>query len=267
MKKKNDAENYIYEDFADKGLTDGARRFSVGKLLRRFLYLVIAAVYVVIFLRICAQRTPDVFRRIYWTEEAYAAALAADGGGKTLSVFGQEPASAMAKDGRAAVSDVIYIKELCQIQFTLRFNKSTYGALNEKYGTSFENGDMPWEFVLRDGGGTVYRGFSYIGEVSGRYTFFRAVFDGVDLFAVETADLHPGVPSEKSGYIYKGQSVATVVRDVVGYLYLDIYYSGDADTDAEPFCYPLLIYRSELEFSPTEYGLPSAPDVFKSFAP
>ena len=266
MKKRNDAENYIYEDFGDKRLPEGdAKRLSVGKLLRWLLYLVILSVYVLIFLRLCAQRTPEIFKRIYWTEDAFAAAAEAERSGTALSVFSQEPASAMAKDGRAAVSDVYYIKELDQIQFTLRFNKSTYEALSEEYGITAENGSMPWEFVLRDDSGRLYRGFSYISEVSGRYTFFRVVFDGVDLFGFETADLHPGVPSEKNGYIYKGQNVASVVRGSVEYLYLDIYYSGDVDTDGEPFCYPLLIYRSALEFSPDSYDPPEAADVFNVF--
>lgn len=266
MKNRKDKENYIYENFADRDAPpDTAKRFSVGKALRWLLYTVIICVYALIFLRLCAQRTPEMFKRIYWTEEAYAAAVKAKAEGGALSVFSQEPSSSMAKDGRAAVSDVIYIKELNQIQFTLRFNKSTYDALSEEYGIEAESGGMPWEFVLRDDGGKLYRGFSYVSEVSGRYTFFRVVFDGVDLFRTETADLHAGVPSEKSGYIYKGQNVSSTVRSVTDYLYLDVYYADDADTDGEPFCYPLLIYRSSLEFTREGYDAPAAADVFVKF--
>ncbi len=268
MKKDNNRESYIYENFADKDLpADGAKKISVGRVLRWFFYLLIACVYVIIFLRLCAQRTPEVFKRIYWTEGGYAAAVAAEAEGASLSVYTQEPASSMAKDGRAAVSDVVYIKEQKQLQFTLRFNKSTYEALSEEYGISAENGSMPWEFVLREGDGTLLRGFSYISDVSGRYTFFRVAFDGVDLFRTETDDLHPGVPSVKNVYIYKGQNVASVVRAGVDYLYLDIYYSGDVRTDGEPFCYPLLVYRSSLGLEQTDYRLPESADKFLTFSP
>ena len=268
MKNRKDRENYIYENFADKELPpDGAKRLSVGRILRWFLYTVILCVYAIIFLRLCAQRTPEMFRRIYWTADAYEAAVAAEKEGTSLSVFSQEPSSAMAKDGRASISDIFYIKELDQIQFTLRFNKSTYEALSEEYGITAENGSMPWEFILRDDAGELYRGFSYISDVSGRYTFFRVVFDGVDLFRVETADTHPGVPSEKNGYIYKGQNAAAEVRGAVSFLYLDIYYSEDADTEGEPFCYPLMVYRSSLEFPKEMYELPDSPDGFREFVP
>ena len=127
--------------------------------------------------------------------------------------------------------------------------------------------DEAGEFVLRDDTGELYRGFSYISSVSGRYTFFRVVFDGVDLFRFGTADTRPGVPSEKSGYIYKGQNAAEEVESAVGFLYLDIYYSEDADTGGEPFCYPLMVYRSSLEFPKKGYELPEKPDEFTVFVP
>ncbi len=85
------------------------------------------------------------------------------------------------EDGYFSVSKSRYVPTLDQWQFTVRYNHSTLEYLGEERGVNMPVEDSHFTFALVDNDGTVYRDFTYKRLTEGRYTYYRLVFDNVNM--------------------------------------------------------------------------------------
>ncbi len=85
------------------------------------------------------------------------------------------------EDGYFSVSKSRYIPNLGQWQFTVRYNHSTLEYLSEERDEEMPIEDDHFTFALVDNEGTVYRDFTYKRVTEGRYTYYRLVFDNVNM--------------------------------------------------------------------------------------
>lgn len=88
-------------------------------------------------------------------------------------------------DGYFSVSEGRYVPECDQWQFTIRYNHSTLDALSEERGEEMSVDDDHFTFALFASDGSVYRDFLYKKHTEGRYTYYRLIFDGVDISKVD----------------------------------------------------------------------------------
>ncbi|MBQ0125944.1 MAG: hypothetical protein KBS59_06450 [Clostridiales bacterium] len=192
-----------------------------------------------------------------------------------LVVYLQEPEANFGSDGRFSIYSVKYIPSLDELQFTVRYNRSTVAALKEDIEAKYAPGDdatdaeiaelsalkqaalesiddNPFVFVLRDNFGKVYTDYAYSSYVKGLYTYVRFSFDGVALFCTETASVKKDYftpDGEYSDIIYKGQNKSELVSEDISYLYIDFYGANDVQYESESWADPLLVYRSGLDIS------------------
>ena len=89
------------------------------------------------------------------------------------------------QDGYFAVSASRWIPSVQQWQFTVRYNKSTLEALGKERGEVMAVEDDHFTFALHDSDGNVYTDFEYKRETKGRYTYYRLVFDDVDIKKID----------------------------------------------------------------------------------
>lgn len=85
------------------------------------------------------------------------------------------------EDGYFSVSKSRYIPALSQWQFTVRYNHSTLEYLGQERGENMPTEEDHFTFALVDNEGTVYRDFTYKRVTEGRYTYYRLVFDDVNM--------------------------------------------------------------------------------------
>lgn len=263
------------------------RRSTIRKIFSfrafKFLIKIICAALVIGVYAILAYRLatglgiPDKAKEMIWNEAAYNAYSASGG---DLTVYSQDPEATFGNDGRFSIYQMRYIPEIDQVQFTLRYNRSTVVALKDeiaaKYAVS-ENATAeeraaaekaaadaiamvdndPFVFILRDQDGRVYDDYSYTSYSSGLYTYVRIAFDGVSFFNTKTAPAVRDFPTpsgDYSSYIYKGPCVADAISSDISYLYLDFYYEYDVQYDMASWADPLLVYRNGLELNEYDYS-------------
>ncbi len=89
------------------------------------------------------------------------------------------------EDGYFSVSKSRYIPVLDQWQFTVRYNHSTLEYMGADRGEEMAVGEDHFTFALVDSEGTVYRDFSYKRVTEGRYTYYRLIFDGVNMRKID----------------------------------------------------------------------------------
>ena len=85
------------------------------------------------------------------------------------------------EDGYFSVSKSRYIPSLSQWQFTVRYNHSTLEYLSLERGKDMSVEGSHFTFALVDNEGNVYRDFTYKRVTEGRYTYYRLVFDNVNM--------------------------------------------------------------------------------------
>lgn len=88
-------------------------------------------------------------------------------------------------DGYFSVSEARYVAPCDQWQFTIRYNHSTLEALSKERGEGMPLDEDHFTFALFASDGTVYRDFSYKKLTEGRYTYYRVIFDGVEISTVD----------------------------------------------------------------------------------
>ena len=265
-----------------KGRSPLKKAFSFRTLRRAvkiFCIILIVAIYGILMYRlITGLSVPSKAKTMLWTESARAAY---DANGD-LVVYSQDPEATFGNDGRFSIYQVKFIPETSELQFTVRFNRSTVTALKTEIGGRYavdesadDNtkaqaeaekekavsavDDVPFAFVLRDGtynestgsvgGGRVYTEYSCSTFKKGLYTYVKLSFSGVELFDTDTAPGYGGkfAPGDEyADVIYKGANKSIAVSSDISYLYLDFYYENEVDLDAESWADPLLVYRSGL---------------------
>lgn len=214
------------------------------RIIRSLFLLLILAVNVLLIWRMCSTGIPDGIRNLTLTPtltEAYRES------GKDLTFRYQEQNSITRAENNAgyfSVESAVFIPEAHQVQIVFRYNNSTLRHLMEDYGleelpdkaeTWFdvtvaattdrtpdnrEDNQDPEQLLL-----TRYHATSFTRETTTLYTYYRYVFDGVD-----------------------------VEPDTVG-VFVDVYYKEDIDYERNAYG-TLCIYDDESEWK--SYRLTSA---------
>ncbi|MBE6606339.1 MAG: hypothetical protein E7635_04810 [Ruminococcaceae bacterium] len=83
-------------------------------------------------------------------------------------------------NGYFSISNYVYIPEINEVQFTVRYNNSTVDTLENFYTDVSDIGET-FVFTLTDNNGNVYDSYKYLSKSNLIYNFRRLVFEGVDL--------------------------------------------------------------------------------------
>lgn len=149
--------------------------------------LLIASIFLVIFVRLSLWKTPKEFRDFAFTEEAKTE-LSASG---SLTVGYQEPYTEFDENGYYHISDVSFARDLGEIQLTVRYNsRSTINTLMEEYGLTERPTGETFVYILEDDNGNKYTSYRFAAASKPLSEFRRVVFDGVDFSSTENLYLH-----------------------------------------------------------------------------
>lgn len=250
------------------------RSFTLA--IKSFGYFLVISIFAILFWRMFSSQTPKQAAEFIWTKNSYAAYEKL---GEDLLIYTQDVGKTFDEDGKFSIYELRYIPASEELQFTIRYNKSTIGQLaNEltndvkrELGDDFTEADIvkeeelplyPFVFALRDNQGNTYTESEYTTFEKGRYIYIRIAFSGIDLFDVEkiTPDSYFPTPDvENSSYIYKGRFEPVYTADSIDFIYLDSYYIEDTVRD-ESFSSRIVVYRSDRRTELYDYSkeLPKA---------
>lgn len=252
---------------------------TLKKVLKWSVYLLLISLYAVIMFRLISSKPSKKMTALLRTPDSVAY-LSEHG---TLSVFSQELDTFITTDGYYTIYDVRLIAETNELQFTVRYNKSTVEALRDKiwddhYTEAFKKyaeagygntecqdlawkdadaalaektiSDEPFTFMLKDEDGNVYSAYSCVTYSRTRYKYIRVSFKIPDLFRADVVspELYYPSPDKKSPlYIYKGTNAAECDESLIKTLSFSLVYDG------EPFGNSIDVYRASKQIERYDY--------------
>lgn len=276
------------EEFKQRSLIRKIFSFRALKFaLKWFGYLLVFAVFAVLLWRIFSSKLPTSASEIIWTENSYAAYEKL---GDDLLIYTQDVGTVYDKDGKFSLYEFHYIPSAKEVQFTVRFNKSTIDRLAEELteerkmmGFAFEDdvitpemlGELPFAFALHDEDGKVYTAYEYTTFEKNRYTYVRLAFSGIDLYDIEKGaptPLYPTPSAPNPDYIYKGELKGEYVKAPTQTLYFEAYFTDTfvefgADTEKMFIEKPIVLYRSERPTESFSYTKPKSASALTAFKP
>ena len=271
------------EEFRNRSVIRKIFSLRALKFILKWLgYLLIFAVFAVLFWRIFSSKLPKAASQIIWTKDSFAAYEKL---GDDLLIYTQDVGKVFDKDGKFSLHEFHYIPAANEVQFTIRFNQSTIDRLAEELterarqelGDAFTDKDavtpdmlgaIPFAFAVRDNAGNVYTSYEYTTFEKNRYTYVRVAFSGIDLYDIEKGApsvLYPVPESPNPDYIYKGELKGEYVKSPTETLYLDAYFADDfaefgADTE-KAFAKPIVLYRHERPTESLSFSKPKSADA------
>jgi hypothetical protein len=278
------------EEFKSRSLI--RKIFSLRALkfiFKWFAYLLIFSVFAILFWRIFSSKLPGAASDIIWTKDSYAAYEKL---GNDLLIYTQDVGTVYDTDGKFSLHEFHYIPSAKEVQFTVRFNKSTVSRLaeeltkeaQEKLGDAFTDadvitadmlGELPFVFVLRDNEGNVYTAYQYTTFEKNRYTYVRVAFSGIDLYDIEKGKpnvLYPLPENPNPDYIYKGELKGEYVKSPTETLYFDAFFTDNfvelgADAEKSFIKKPIVLYRSTRPTESISYTKPKSASALTVFTP
>ncbi len=201
-----------YNDDAPK------KGFTIGKLFKWLFAIIALSIFLLLVFRSCAlegMRDTAKTRKLLWNDVSLAAYKASP---DNFSVARNTDESIMTPDGTITISGIRWIRNIGQLQLTIRYNNSLARTIRDTFSLDAEPQGEFLTFALRDDIGNLYTTFEYITDSAFIYNYRRLVFDGINL-------------------------------DGCAELKLEIYYTGyvDYDSTAAPLN-TVLIYQSSQEF-------------------
>lgn len=212
---------------------------KIGKFISTAVCCLAVAIIILVFLMFYLGRDGDI-SKLVWTQDVL------DSYNSSPEHFEVEYIKSLddhyfTEDGYISISSTRRITSTGQWQMTIRYNESTLESMvQDRKLSSVPSGDV-FTFRLVDDGGVTYDDFSYIKTVKGRYTYYRLVFDNVNIRKVDEIDI----------YIYLLKDVVNGVYPEHPYERLPLYY---AEMPRDSYD-----YKSELpdDRKPTQELLPS----------
>jgi len=152
---------------------------SIAKITIKTIVLAISLfIYAFFIFRLCSTGSaPDSVSGIVWNDITRAA-YAADPDG--FEIYTQEPSTFITDDGRFWISDVVYLPDAKQLQFTVKYNDSTLKYLKQALGDdSLVLPDEPFDYSVLDNSGNRYHTHSSFSEKEQNYNYRRLVFEDI----------------------------------------------------------------------------------------
>ena len=278
------------EEFRNRPLIRKIFSFRALKFIFKWLgYLLIFAVFAILLWRIFSSKLPKAASQIIWTKNSYAAYQQL---GDDLLIYTQDVGTVFDEDGKFSLYEFHYIPSANEVQFTVRFNKSTIDKLaeelteekREQLGDEFTEadtvtadmlGELPFVFALRDNDGNVYTSYEYTTFEKNRYTYVRVAFSGIDLYHIEKGApsvLYPTPETPNPDYIYKGELKGEYVKSPTETLHFDAYYAETfeefgADAKKSFIKKPIVLYRHERPTEALSFSKPKGADALTAFTP
>ncbi len=278
------------EEFKQRSLIRKIFSFRALKFaLKWFGYLLIFAVFAILLWRIFSSKLPGAASEIIWTKDSFAAYERL---GDDLLIYTQDVGTVYDDDGKFSLYEFHYIPAAKEVQFTVRFNKSTIDKLAEELteekrkvmGAAFTDNDiitaemlgkLPFAFAVRDNEGNVFTEYSYTTFEKNRYTYVRVAFSGIDLYDIEKGaptPLYPTPSSPNPDYIYKGELNGEYVKSPTETLHFDAYFADTfaefgADSEKSFIKKPIVLYRNARPTESISYSKPKSASALTAFMP
>ncbi len=184
------------------------KTLTFSKIFKFIFVFLIITVYTLLLGRMYLARYTGSMARYAWTNNA----LETYEQTSNLTLMTQDLSKTIDDNGYFSISNYVFIPEINEVQFTLRYNDSTVDTLENFYTDVSEIGET-FVFTLTDNYGNVYDTYKYISKSNFIYNFRRLVFEGVDI-------------------------------DNAGTLYLNIYYINDV-SKASPIYTSFRLYDKD----------------------
>jgi len=169
------------------------------------------SIIALMFFRLIQSKPPKSMTQLTWNEELVSLYAENTEKGVQTEMKYILSSDSFSDDGMFSVYTIIYIPELQQIQFTVRYNNRTLNYLEQDYPDAKDQAGELYRFLLRDDHGTKYTEYSYTQDEKMGYTYRRLIFSGVSFTDVSA-------------------------------MYVDVYYAGDFDIE-NPARHTMYVYR------------------------
>jgi hypothetical protein len=169
--------------------------------------------------RLMQSKPPKNMTQLIWNEELVALYAENTQNGVQTEMKNILSYDSFSDDGMFSVYTIIYIPELQQLQFTVRYNNRVLNYLEQDYPGAKDKEGEHYRFLLRDDHGTKYTEYSYTQDEKMGYTYRRLIFSGVSFTDVSA-------------------------------MYVDAYYAGDFDAEKSAR-HTMYVYR--YDFAQNKY--------------
>lgn len=137
--------------------------------------------------RMMLSQPPRQMKDIVWNDSLYSSYTESKAKGEKLSVIQISSTDSFSDDNMMSVYTILYVPELKQLQFTVRYNDRILNYLAQDYPEALDLAEAKKElytFRLRytvDGQELYSDEYSYVKAHKGGYTYRRLIFENVDL--------------------------------------------------------------------------------------
>jgi len=167
--------NSILFSIKEKLLTS-LKKLTFSKIIKFIFVLLIIAVYTLLLGRMFLARYTGSMAKYAWTNNAIKTYEQTT----DFTLMTQNLSKTIDDNGYFSISNYVYIPEINEVQFTVRYNNSTVDTLENFYTDVSDIGET-FVFTLTDNNGNVYDSYKYLSKSNLIYNFRRLVFEGVDL--------------------------------------------------------------------------------------
>lgn len=157
-------------------LLTSLKKLTFSKIIKFIFVLLIIAVYTLLFGRMFLARYTGSMAKYAWTNNAIKTYEQTT----DFTLMTQNLSKTIDDNGYFSISNYVYIPEINEVQFTVRYNNSTVDTLENFYTDVSDIGET-FVFTLTDNNGNVYDSYKYLSKSNLIYNFRRLVFEGVDL--------------------------------------------------------------------------------------
>ncbi|MBQ9692135.1 MAG: hypothetical protein IJV70_03165 [Clostridia bacterium] len=196
-----------------KWRTVGFKIFKIGFTV--FAFFIIG----LMCFRLMSSKPPKNMKELIWDESLVALVAENTENGKATEIKNIISYDSFSEDGMFSVYTILYVPELEQLQFTVRYNNRALNYLEQDYPGSKDRDGEHYRFLLRDDHETKYTEYSYTQDEKMGYTYRRLIFSGVSFTDVSA-------------------------------MYVDVYYAGDFDASEEAR-HTMYVYR--YDFAQNKY--------------
>jgi hypothetical protein len=163
------------------------------KIFKIFAGIVIASVYIIILARIFVMRDSPIADKV--VENEAIVSLCQTDGKVTIERYEITDFYRNVNEGSyLGLSDLYYIPQTDNMQFTIKYNTDIADAPNEQ--------DIPFKLYLTDEDANVYTEYEYITDTRFNYGYIRVCFDGIELIDEGTELDEQNDPLRKNYELY-----------------------------------------------------------------
>jgi hypothetical protein len=181
----------------DQWRPDEAKWWKITKKSLKWFFSAFVFVFIgFLVLRMCLSEPPSEMEEPIWNEKLFSAYTEAKNNGTELEMLQIPTSNAFSDEGMFSLYTVTYTPSVNQLQLTLRYNNRAYGYLVQEYPEAqaiIDAGGQVYDFSLtvqREEGEQLLSSYGYITKEQFGYTFYRFVFDDIDLTGVSRITLN-----------------------------------------------------------------------------